>query len=111
MAKTLIRGGSVVSMDPGIGTLSGGDLLIDGERIVDVGASIAAGDARIIDASDMIVMPGLVNAHLHTWQTGIRGLSADWSLSQYFRRMHRGMAASFVRTTSISARWWAHSTS
>ena len=95
MARTLIKGGWVVSMDPSVGTIPRGDVLIDGDRIVDVGPSIPAGDARVMDASDRIVMPGLVNAHLHTWQTGIRGLSADWSLSQYFQRMHRGMAASF----------------
>ena len=44
----------------------------------------------------MIVMPGLVNAHLHTWQTGIRGIAGDWSLEQYFQYLHRGLAASFA---------------
>ncbi len=95
MARTMITGGSVVSMDPAIGTLPSGDVLIDGDRIADVGVSIASDDARVIDAGGMIVMPGLVNAHLHTWQTAIRGISADWSLTQYFQRMHRGMAAAF----------------
>ena len=95
MGKTLISGGCIVSVDPAIGTLSRGDVLIDGNRIVDVSPSISIDDARVIDAANRIVMPGLVNAHLHTWQTAIRGLSADWSLSQYFQRMHRGMAARF----------------
>ncbi len=95
MARTLIKGGAVVSMDPGIGALVSGDVLIDGNRIVAVGPALEAAGARVVDAGGMIVMPGLVNAHLHTWQTGIRGLSADLSLSQYFARMHRGMAAGF----------------
>jgi cytosine/adenosine deaminase-related metal-dependent hydrolase len=33
MTKTLIRGGTIVSMDPTIGDLPQGDVLIDGERI------------------------------------------------------------------------------
>jgi len=87
-------------VDRDIGALPIVDVLIDNDRIVDVGVSI--------DAGDMIVMPGLVNAHLHTWQTAIRGISADWSLSQHFARMHRGMAASF---TPDDIYWSARSTS
>jgi cytosine/adenosine deaminase-related metal-dependent hydrolase len=83
-------------MDPEIGTVEGGDVLIADDRIAEVGRSLAVDDARVLDAAGMIVLPGLVNAHLHTWQTGIRGISGDWSLSEYFRHMHRGMAASFT---------------
>ena len=43
----------------------------------------------------MIVMPGLVNAHIHTWQTGLRGLAGDWAATNYFRAMHAGLATFF----------------
>lgn len=95
MTKTLIKGGTIVSMDPDVGDFAEGDVLIEDGTIVALGRSIESPEARLIDAVGMIVLPGLVNAHLHTWQTAIRGISADWSLSEYFRYMHRGMAASF----------------
>ena len=36
-----------------------------------------------IDATDKIVMPGLVNAHMHTWETALRGIGADWMSPDY----------------------------
>ena len=99
MTTILIKGGTIVTMDPDLGDFAQGDLLIEDGAIAALDASINAPinapGARIIDAAGMIVLPGLVNAHPHTWQTAIRGISADWSLSEYFRYMHRGMAASF----------------
>jgi cytosine/adenosine deaminase-related metal-dependent hydrolase len=96
MTRILIQGGWVVSIDDDIGIVAGADVLIEDGRIVAVGKDVAAGDAEIIDAGGMIVMPGLVNTHLHSWQTGIRGIAGDWSLAQYFQYIHRGMAASFT---------------
>ena len=96
MTRTLIKGGSILSMDPSIGDISGGDVLIEDDKIVEVGRKIDASDAEIIDASDMIVMPGLVNTHLHTWQTGLRGMAADWNMSDYLRAMHAGIAPAFA---------------
>ncbi len=29
-------------------------------------------------------MPGMVDTHRHMWQTALRGLGADWTLTQYF---------------------------
>lgn len=95
MARTLIRGGTIVSMDPRIGDLERGDLLVEGERIAAIAPRLDADDARSVDAAGMIVMPGMVNAHMHTWQTGMRGLAADWTLLEYFRNMHAGLAPSF----------------
>src|SRR5262249_42178737 len=39
-----------------------------------------------------IVMPGLVNGHLHTWQSALRGIASDWTVAQYMQAMHRGLA-------------------
>jgi cytosine/adenosine deaminase-related metal-dependent hydrolase len=73
MTKILITGGTVVTMDPKIGDLPIGDVLIEGNRIVAVAPHIQADDAQVIDARGTVVIPGLVNAHMHTWQTGLRG--------------------------------------
>jgi 5-methylthioadenosine/S-adenosylhomocysteine deaminase len=81
--RTLITGGAIVSMDPKVGDLRRGDVLVEGDEITQVGPSITAGDAEVIDAAGTIVMPGLVNSHCHLWQTGTRADSMDqvfWDL-------------------------------
>jgi cytosine/adenosine deaminase-related metal-dependent hydrolase len=94
MKRKLIKGGHVVSMDARIGT-GALDILVSGTRIEDIGAGLAAPDAEIVDASGCIVIPGLVNAHMHTWQTALRGIASNWTLPQYFRSVHAGLATLF----------------
>lgn len=95
MQRTLVKGAAIVSMDPQIGDLRKGDILIEGDRIVEVSEKIAVDDAEVIDASKMLVLPGFINGHLHTWQTGLRGLAADWTVAEYMQAMHRGLATHF----------------
>ena len=99
MRRTLIRSATVISMDDAIGDLSTGDVLVEGNRIVDVRPSIdlgsGAAETEIVDGKDRIVIPGLINAHMHTWQTALRGYAANWTLLEYFRRMHAGLATVF----------------
>ncbi len=82
--RVLIRGGHVLSMDPGIGDIYGGDVLIEDDRIAQVAESIDASDADTLDATDCIVIPGFIDSHRHTWETVIRGIAPDVSLSGYF---------------------------
>ncbi|CAM9937622.1 unnamed protein product [Phaeothamnion confervicola] len=97
MSRTLIKGGNVLAMDPAVPDLTRGDVLVENGRIAAVGPSLTADDvAETIDANGMIVMPGLVNAHIHTWQTGLRGLAGDWAATNYFRAMHAGLATFFI---------------
>lgn len=58
----LIKGGHVV--DPVTQVDACLDILIDGEKIVDVGENIAC-DADVIDASGLTIVPGLMDAHVH----------------------------------------------
>ncbi len=92
--RTLIRGAAIVSMDAA-GDLPEGDLLISGSRIVDIAPRLHVDDAAVVDARGCIAIPGLVNAHMHTWQTALRGLAANWTLLEYFQQMHAGMATVF----------------
>ncbi|MGB6306959.1 MAG: amidohydrolase family protein [Steroidobacteraceae bacterium] len=75
--RTLFKGGTVISMDPKVPNLAVGDLLIEGGRIVAVGANLSSEGAESIDASGCIVMPGLVNAHHHMWLGAMRRLMPD----------------------------------
>ena len=95
MKQTLIKGGLVVTMDATLGDLAQGDVLVEGDRIVSVGRSLAAPGAQVVNAGGMIVAPGLVNAHMHTWQTGLRGVAANWTILEYFKKMHAGLATLF----------------
>ena len=92
MNKILVKSGNIVSMDPAIGDLAGADILVENDRIAAVAKNIEVEGADVLDASRMIVLPGLINGHLHTWQTGLRGLAADWTVAQYMQAMHRGLA-------------------
>jgi 5-methylthioadenosine/S-adenosylhomocysteine deaminase len=95
MIRKVLKGGAIVSMDPAIGDLPKGDVLIEDDRIAAVAPDIAAGDAQVIDAPGMLILPGLINGHLHTWQTALRGLAADWTVAEYMQAMHRGLATVF----------------
>jgi 5-methylthioadenosine/S-adenosylhomocysteine deaminase len=82
--RVLLRGGHVLSMDPQIGDIYGGDVLLEDDRIAAVAPSIDAGDAEVIDATNCVVMPGFIDSHRHTWETVIRGIAPDVSLAGYF---------------------------
>jgi cytosine/adenosine deaminase-related metal-dependent hydrolase len=93
--RKLIKDGHVISMDPKVGT-GAFDILVEDDRIGVVESHLKAQDAEVIDASGCIVIPGLVNAHMHTWQTALRGVASNWTLPQYFRSVHAGLATLFT---------------
>ncbi len=94
MARTLIRNAHVITMDVQ-GELTTGDVLVTGDKITQIAPSIHADDAVVVDAAGCIMIPGLINAHMHTWQTALRGLAANWTLLEYFKNMHAGLATVF----------------
>lgn len=96
MRRLLITNASVISMDDAIGDIPHGSVLIEDDRIVAVGTDIGAGNAEVIDAEGSIVCPGLINAHQHTWQTALRGISADWASAAYFRIVHGQIGPQFT---------------
>ncbi|MEU9315043.1 amidohydrolase family protein [Streptomyces sp. NPDC048295] len=87
--KTLITGGTVVTMDPALGDLARGDILIEDGQIIEVAPHVDAPDADVIDAAERIVMPGFVDNHRHAWQTAFRGAGSDWTFPQWAQAMHR----------------------
>ena len=75
--RKLIKGGIVLSLDPAVGDFAQGDVLIEGDRILQVGPNLANGDVETIDASGMIVMPGFVDSHRHIWEGILRNIGTD----------------------------------
>ncbi|MEU0545085.1 amidohydrolase family protein [Nocardia sp. NPDC005978] len=79
---TIIRGGTLIDTDP-VRVLNA-DLLIDDGRITAVGADLRIPDgAEVLDATGMLVLPGFVDAHRHTWQSGIRMTGPDIAFPDY----------------------------
>jgi len=83
MGKILLKGGTVLSVDPQIGDLPTGDVLIEDDRIAGVEASIDA-DAEVVDCTGRIVVPGFVDTHRHTWEAAIRNCAPNATLDDYF---------------------------
>jgi cytosine/adenosine deaminase-related metal-dependent hydrolase/ribose/xylose/arabinose/galactoside ABC-type transport system permease subunit len=75
--RKLIKGGAVLSLDPKVGDFAKGDVLIDRDKIAAVGPNLDGGEAEVIDASGMIVMPGFVDSHRHIWEGLLRNIGTD----------------------------------
>jgi 5-methylthioadenosine/S-adenosylhomocysteine deaminase len=75
--RYVIRGGSVMSMDPKVGDFAEADVLVQGKTILSVGPNLAAGTAEVIDARGRIVMPGFIDTHHHQFETALRSFLAD----------------------------------
>jgi cytosine/adenosine deaminase-related metal-dependent hydrolase len=89
--RVLLRGGYVLSMDPAIGEFVG-DVLIAGSQIVAVDRDIVRGEEAFdgidVDISGAIVLPGLVDPHVHAWLAALSGLLPDVTLSEYMAAIH-----------------------
>jgi 5-methylthioadenosine/S-adenosylhomocysteine deaminase len=75
--RYIIRGGSVMSLDPTVGDFAQADVLVEGKKILAVGPNLHAGDAAVIDARGRIVMPGFIDTHHHQFETALRSFLAD----------------------------------
>lgn len=95
-SRTLISNGTVVSMDPAVGTLRAGSVLIEGDRIAEVAGEIDAGDCDVIDATGQIVLPGLIDAHRHLWYAPVRGDTMDGVFKDLVTGLYPKVAAEFT---------------
>jgi 5-methylthioadenosine/S-adenosylhomocysteine deaminase len=66
-----------------IGTLPKGDVFVPDGAIAEIGNDLDAKGIEIIDATDMIVMPGFVDSHYHMWSTLGRNFISDYGF-EYF---------------------------
>ena len=88
--RTVLRGGVVLSMDPNVGDLDRGDVLIEDGAIVSAGRDLPADDAEMLDRTGKIVLPGFVNTHHHMIQTTLRSYWADALDIDYFLQSRAG---------------------
>ena len=95
--RILLKGGVILSMDASVGDFAQGDILITGKKIAAVGRDLADsakdGNAIVVDAADMIVIPGMIDCHRHSWEGQIRGIIPNSAtIQEYMGATHGGFA-------------------
>jgi 5-methylthioadenosine/S-adenosylhomocysteine deaminase len=80
----LVRNGHVLTMDPALGDIPGGDVHVKSGEIVAVGKNLKAPGAMVLDARRRIVLPGLIDTHWHMWTTFLRSMAGDKPEQGYF---------------------------
>jgi len=73
----LIRGGAVITADRSLGTMPKADVLVRDGLIEQVAVGIEVNDVEVIDAANMIVMPGMIDSHFHMWSSLGRNFIGD----------------------------------
>lgn len=86
----LIEKGAIVTVNDNDDVYQTGYLLIEGDTIKELGKGLCSQKIRaqantIIDASNMALMPGMINSHTHLFQTFIRGLADDKPLLEWLK--------------------------
>lgn len=120
----LIKSGAVVSVDREIGILPRGDVRVRDGEIMEVGEELAADGDEVIDASRMIVMPGLVETHFHMWSAlgrnfimdgGFDYFPAKWATAavyepvDFYRSVKLGLVDA-VNSGITTVHNWSHNT-
>jgi cytosine/adenosine deaminase-related metal-dependent hydrolase len=80
----LFKNGAVITVDRKIGTLPKADVLVKNGVIEAVGENLDGAGAEVIDASNMIIMPGMIDSHYHMWSTLGRNYISDGGY-EYFQ--------------------------
>ena len=87
-SRLLIKGGTILTMDPALGDLDTADVLIEQDRIRAVQPGLDAAGAEVIDATGMLVIPGLIDSHTHMWQAPLKGIGAGlWGMADYSKQV------------------------
>ncbi|MCB0364276.1 MAG: amidohydrolase family protein [Bdellovibrionaceae bacterium] len=84
--STLIRGGTLVTMDPGRRVFVG-DLRLSGPAIQQLETNLEPlPGEKVIDAHGCFVIPGLIQTHTHLCQALFRGLADDMALLDWLQK-------------------------
>ncbi|MFQ6086589.1 MAG: amidohydrolase family protein, partial [Candidatus Bathyarchaeia archaeon] len=87
MTSIMVKNGFIVTMDKSDRLLTDGAIYIEGQKIIDIGETRDLEKTyradEVIDASNGVVMPGLVNSHVHFTSVLRRGVEDDLPLEQW----------------------------
>jgi 5-methylthioadenosine/S-adenosylhomocysteine deaminase len=89
--KRILSNATVVTMNPDRDVIEAGAICIEHDRILAVGTAADLGsrypDAEVIDYTDRVIIPGMINTHTHLFQTLLKGLGDDRVLKDWFACM------------------------
>ncbi len=95
----LLKNGTVLTMDNTLGSYRQADVLIKGTHIEHIGPNLEASEHEYetIDATGMIILPGLIDTHRHVWESLVRTAGTNWSLPVYLQNLYYGGLGSRLR--------------
>jgi cytosine/adenosine deaminase-related metal-dependent hydrolase len=107
-SELLIKGGHVVTVDPELGDLEVGDILVVDGVIESVGKGITAPgpSTTVIDARGRMVLPGLVDTHRHVWQGAISAMTPQITGAGYEPAVLRGIAPKHAAQDVYAGTLW-----
>lgn len=91
VARLVLDGCTVVTMDPARTEHAVGHVVVEGSRIVAVAPGRHVDDgsaAEVVDATGCLLTPGLVNTHHHLYQWATRGLAVDATLFGWLTELY-----------------------
>lgn len=104
--RTLLRGGTIITAAHPGEVLPNTDILIGADGTIEqIGQNLSAEGAEVIDVAGRIVHPGFVDTHRHTWQSVVRNLASDWSLTEYLAGLHTGLSKHFRPEDTYTANY------
>lgn len=107
-SRWLLRDATAITLVPGRSDSERLDILVQDGKIVELGEDLVDNDPSTVEVAldGRIVSPGFINAHLHTWQTSLRSVGADWTLMGYLAQLH-GVTAGRCEPHHMYAGTWA----
>jgi 5-methylthioadenosine/S-adenosylhomocysteine deaminase len=110
MTQQLLTGATVVTMNPDREVIQSGAVLLNDDRIADVGPAWrlegAYPRAAVVSCDGGVLIPGLVNTHTHLFQTLLKGLGDDRRLAEWFSCMTGPGAAALTADDCQAAAVW-----
>ena len=97
----VIRNTTALTMDPGLGELTGVDIELDNGELVAIGPRLTAEGAETIDGANSITLPGFVDSHWHLWGTLLRGVVGDGKQRGWFAT--KGRLGRFFESEDVAA--------
>jgi len=101
----IIEHARVLTMDPSHSEFKNASVVIKQGRIVEIGPSDSIAlkyiASRTIDATDKLVMPGLINTHTHVPMNLFRGYSDDKPLHEWLYKYMFPLEAKYVNAQDV----------
>ncbi|MGA6159731.1 amidohydrolase family protein [Stenotrophomonas sp. NPDC087984] len=92
--RILIKGAYLMTQDNKLGNLVGDVLVADG-RILQIGQDLRDDQARLVDGTGNVVLPGFIDTHRHNWQGALRNLGPAWTYQEYRSQVQIGLGQYF----------------